>query len=190
MRRGKKMWDKVVKHINHAAGGTPLPKNLLSQTTMVYLTQWLKTATRGNVKFGYSVHGSDGATFHVFKCEKCKDNLHLAHHLFTETGVPSELQDWVKAHRHVCDSFYSATAIPILCYNCGWLESEHLNPLQSIAGFEPSLYEQMIKNVHQINLMKADAEAYVAAAAAAAVEPSPPKELAVVEMPTGRKFRT
>jgi hypothetical protein len=100
----------------------------LPTSATLYLNQWLDIVTKGRVKL-YNHVGMGVKCFTVFKCSQCQDNLHVGDNLFGDlknpTGVPFELQEWVKEHRHVCKKFMSQYVGSIECAGCGWPYGAH-----------------------------------------------------------------
>jgi hypothetical protein len=146
----------------------PLPNSF-----MIYLTQWLAVASGKHVKYSHYVQGRSQA-FHVFKCT-CGTNINIGEGLFhgaPDAGhgevVPSELQDWVKQHRHVCKEFHPSNLVKT-CSLCGWAESEH----EKIT-FAHLSHEQKMQLFAEFKNT---------------VEPEATKDL-TLEQPTGRKFRS
>ena len=104
----------------------PLPQSLTT-----YLTKWLEVATKGNVVMHSHMIGAT-QSMTIFKCNKCKQNWHVGDHLFYSvadpgaTLIPSELQDWVKEHRHVCKKYNKDNNYAIGdCLNCQWPYEAH-----------------------------------------------------------------
>lgn len=83
--------------------------------------KWLEVATKGGVVLHHKV-GIGAQSMTVFKCMRCHDNWNVGDHLLAGTSVPSELQDWVKLHRHVCKKF---TGNGSYCFACQWPYGAH-----------------------------------------------------------------
>lgn len=118
-----------------------------------YLTQWLKTATKGNVALMSQMTGL-AQKFYVFKCIRCLQNWHVGEQLFIgldDYAIPSELQDWVKDHRHVCKKYINTNAgIQGPC-TCGWPFGAHeeswIKPaMLPLDEFKAKWQEQQAKN--------------------------------------------
>jgi hypothetical protein len=106
-------------------------KDQLPQSLTTYLTKWLEVATKGNVFLhSHMIGASQSMT--IFKC-KCGQNWHVGDHLFypnasnpSQEFIPTELQDWVKEHRHVCKAYVNSNAgIQGPCATCKWPYGAH-----------------------------------------------------------------
>ena len=104
----------------------------LTSTLTTYLNQWLKVASKENVVLSRYVTGGL-QNFIVFKC-KCGENWNVGENLFYSVadptfnyGIPSELQDWVKEHRHVCKKYKNSFpgAVHSDCDTCKWPYGAH-----------------------------------------------------------------
>lgn len=108
-------------------------KDQLSQSLTTYLTKWLEVATKGNVVLsGHMIGAMQSMT--IFKCKYCGQNWHVGDHLFKGPNVanpgqefiPTELQDWVKEHRHVCKKFNMQSFSNLInCATCNWPYGAH-----------------------------------------------------------------
>lgn len=176
-------------------------KGPLPNTFMVYMTKWLTVATGNRVSYSHCMAFND--TFHVFKCT-CGQNLNVGADLFyngVDTAkplVPSELQDWAKIHRHVCNNFHHNNPGALGCSGCGWAKSEHSPKMEETYG---GIVTTHMSHAHKMELLMAQnalmakklklqqeleqLENYQESMAPAPV----PKELEVLEQPSGRKFR-
>ena len=117
-----------------------------STSLMVYLTQYLKIASKGRV----SVHSKgsfSGKEFLVFKCT-CGDNWHVGMENFdgllhggSGTSIPQVLIDWVIKHRHICTTYY-ASGGQGSCTHCGWPYAAHAESWssESTEGTIPTKY--------------------------------------------------
>jgi hypothetical protein len=135
----------------------------------MYFAKWVDVATGGRVHLTGLQAGGIGGAWYVFKCTSCQDNWHMASHQFSGTSVPSELQDWVIYHRHVCKDYLMRNAIVgSLCYSCGWPSSEHIK----------TYFDET-------------SEKWVTVAELTPPEPKKldPKTLVMPEAPTTRRFR-
>jgi hypothetical protein len=109
-------------------------KDQLPQSSTTYLMKWLEVATKGNVVLHSHMVGAI-QSMTIFKCNKCQQNWHVGDHLFypsvADPGkefIPSELQDWVKEHRHVCKKYEQSLYSGVIgtdCKNCHWPYGAH-----------------------------------------------------------------
>lgn len=156
-------------------------------TLTSHIAQWLKTATKDNVALMSQMTGL-AQKFYVFKCKRCLQNWHVGENLFVNDGIPSELQNWVKDHRHVCGHHSGALQN---CANCGWpfgAHEESWNKQESAQQFQNAANSPEYQKYTALQqAFKQDWQNYWNKSPAP-VEP-PKHRIAPLPEPRGRKFR-
>lgn len=97
-------------------------------TLEIYLKQYVQTASGNRVFLKETELGG----CYVFQCNACGENGYVPHREFrsSATTIPQRLFDWVKQHRHVCNSFVDpyppgVFEHPGSCINCSWPYTAH-----------------------------------------------------------------
>jgi hypothetical protein len=166
-------------------------KDQLPQSLTTYLTKWLEVATKGNVVLHSHMTGATQSMI-IFKCNKCQQNWHIGDHLFYCAAapglevIPSELQDWVKEHRHVCKKYVNdfPETLQANCKNCQWPYGAHE---ESWIAQQAYAQQNVAKSSwHYETLVNAMAGK---ATPKLATEPEKPKPIPPLPEPKGRKFR-